>query len=65
MSGHKNDIWELIKRKYMENLEFRRHVNEGLMRHGGDESLNVVAEAEQCGDFSRFYIHAYQSHSLS
>lgn len=42
--------WAIVKRKYKENKEFKRLVDEAIMKYGGDESLDVVASIECKGD---------------
>lgn len=43
-----------MKRKYAENEEFKRLVDEAIMKCGGDESLDIFASHQNKGDTDRF-----------
>lgn len=46
--------WKIMKRKYAENNEFKRLVDEAIMKCGGDESLDILAAHQNKGDIGRF-----------
>ncbi|VDN17000.1 unnamed protein product [Gongylonema pulchrum] len=52
--------WETVKRKYMENEEFKRLVDEALMKYGGDQSLDVVAGKQCKRDSMRAQSHQHE-----
>ncbi|EFO19885.1 hypothetical protein LOAG_08607 [Loa loa] len=45
--------WTIMKRKYAENEEFKRLVDEAIMKCGGDESLDIFASHQNKGDIGR------------
>uniref|UniRef100_A0A915PYC1 Uncharacterized protein n=1 Tax=Setaria digitata TaxID=48799 RepID=A0A915PYC1_9BILA len=45
--------WAVMKRKYAENEEFKRLVDEAIMKYGGDESLDIFASEQNKGDIDR------------
>ncbi|CAG9537100.1 unnamed protein product [Cercopithifilaria johnstoni] len=50
----KEDLkWKIMKRKYAENEEFKRLVDEAIMKCGGDESLDIFASQQNKGDTGR------------
>ncbi|KAL3984887.1 hypothetical protein ACH3XW_36350 [Acanthocheilonema viteae] len=53
-SSSKEDLkWKIMKRKYAENEEFKRLVDEAIMKCGGDESLDIFASHQNKGDTGR------------
>lgn len=50
-----------MKRKYAENEEFKRLVDEAIMKCGGDESLDIFASDQNKGDTGRFRFASYAS----
>ncbi|VDN03264.1 unnamed protein product [Thelazia callipaeda] len=48
--------WAMMKRKYAENENFKRLVDEAIMKFGGDESLDIFADQNK-GDISRKKSH--------
>ncbi|KAM3717516.1 Spindle assembly abnormal protein [Dirofilaria immitis] len=50
----KEDVkWIIMKRKYAENEEFKRLVDEAIMKFGGDESLDIFASDQNKRDSDR------------
>uniref|UniRef100_A0A0R3S6Q0 Reverse transcriptase domain-containing protein n=1 Tax=Elaeophora elaphi TaxID=1147741 RepID=A0A0R3S6Q0_9BILA len=45
--------WKILKRKYAENEEFKRLVDEAIMKCGGDESLDIFACHQNTADTDR------------
>ncbi|VDK85653.1 unnamed protein product [Litomosoides sigmodontis] len=52
-SPEKDLKWKIVKRKYAENKEFKRLVDEAVMKCGGDESLDILASHQNKGDIGR------------
>uniref|UniRef100_A0A8R1XYM5 Uncharacterized protein n=1 Tax=Onchocerca volvulus TaxID=6282 RepID=A0A8R1XYM5_ONCVO len=54
IGSSKEDLkWAIMKRKYAENEEFKRLVDEAIMKCGGDESLDIFASDQNKGDTGR------------
>ncbi|KAK6107510.1 hypothetical protein QQG55_28470 [Brugia pahangi] len=50
----KEDLkWTIMKRKYAENEEFKRLIDEAIMKCGGDKSLDIFASHQNKGDTGR------------
>ncbi|VDM07766.1 unnamed protein product [Wuchereria bancrofti] len=52
--------WTIMKRKYAESEEFKRLIDEAIMKCGGDKSLDIFASHQNKGDTGRVPSRRYE-----